>query len=162
MSNHLKAISFFLLGIVFLAGGEWFYRRRTKAFATGLLGGGLAILYGSVFYSYFLLDQLITLHTGLLLCILITGAAVLLSLRYNSQTIAALALAGGFLPFLTYVCAFGLADQAYLIAMGYLFTLNSLLLIISSCKNWRIIKYISFALNIPSLVYLAFSIPWVC
>lgn len=160
MNNYLKAGSFFLLGGLFMLGGEIFYRKKNTVFASGLLGGGVAILYGSVFYSYFWLKpNIISMETALLLSILVTVSTVVLSLRYKSQTIGAFGLMGGFLPFLSFVSAFGLNEQNILLLMGYLFLLNLSVLLISLKKQWNVLNYLSFLLNSASLIYLASSGP---
>ncbi|UQZ34023.1 DUF2339 domain-containing protein [Paenibacillus sp. PK3_47] len=152
-NGYMKGAAFFLLGLLMLGGGEWLFRRGRGAFALGVLGGGISVLYGSVFYSYFLLE-IIGLYTGLALSILVTAAAVLLSLRYESRTICSLGLAGGYLPLFSYIGAFGLEGAAVYVAMGYLFLLNLLILLISLSKRWIVVNYISFFFNVPSMLLL--------
>lgn len=152
-NGYMKGGAFFLLGLLMLGGGEWLFRRGRGAFALGLLGGGISVLYGSVFYSYFLLE-IIGLYTGLGLSVLVTALAVLLSLRYQSRTICALGLVGGYLPLFSYIGAFGLEGAAVYVAMGYLFLLNLLILLISLSKRWVVVNYISFFLNVPSMLLL--------
>lgn len=159
----LKATFFFLLGGIFLVGGEWMYRKERKIFSQGLLGGGVSILYGAIFYSYFGLNRIIGLEAGLVLSILVTVATVALSLRYDSPTVCGLGLVGGFLPFVTYVGALGITGNAFLVAMGYLFLLNLVVLAVSFTKQWSRVSVLSFLLNIPALAFLAFGVeqPWV-
>ncbi|MGE5604572.1 MAG: DUF2339 domain-containing protein, partial [Bacteroidota bacterium] len=157
LNDYLKASCFFLLGTLLLISGEWFYRKKQEVFSTGLLGGGVSVLYGAIFYSHFLL-KIISLDLGLGLSILVTLTTIVLSLRYNSATISSLGLIGGFLPFLTFILVFGLEGNSFLTAMGYLFLLNFSLIIISSFKQWQIVQYLSFLLNVPSLIYLVFEI----
>lgn len=52
-NDYMKGSAFFLLGAIMLGGGEWLFRKGRGAFALGLIGGGVSVLYGSVFYSYF-------------------------------------------------------------------------------------------------------------
>jgi len=152
-NGYMKGGAFFLMGVLMLGGGEWLFRKNKGAFALGLLGGGISVLYGSIFYSYFLLD-IISIYVGLSLSVLVTLTAVLLSLRYESRTICSLGLAGGYLPLFSYIGAFGLTGSAVYAAMGYLFLLNLLLLLISFRKRWVIVNYISFLLNTPSMLLL--------
>ncbi|MDO3409988.1 DUF2339 domain-containing protein [Saccharibacillus sp. CPCC 101409] len=153
-NDYVRGSVFFVFGAILLAGGEWLYRRKRRTFALGLLGGGTAVLYGSVFYSYFLLG-IIGMITALLLSVLVTLAVVLLSLRYESRTICALGLVGGYLPLLSYALAEGLSGPAVYLAMGYLFLLNLLLVLVSLYKKWSAVQYISFLLNTPSMLLLA-------
>ncbi|RRJ62586.1 DUF2339 domain-containing protein [Paenibacillus oralis] len=153
-SGYMKGLAFFLLGTLMIAGGEWLFRKGKKIFALGLLGGGISVLYGSVFYSYFLL-HIISLYAGFAICVLITAGAVFLSLRYRSRTICSLGLIGGYLPLLSYINAFGLEGGAVYAAMGYLLLLNGLILLVSFRKRWPAVTYISFLLHTPSMIALA-------
>lgn len=152
-SDYMKGTAFFLLGLIMVAGGEWLFRKNKQTFALGLIGGGISVLYGSVFYSYFLLE-IIDLSVGLILSVLITVAAVLLSLRYRSRTICSIALIGGYLPLFSYMASFGLEGTAVYVAMGYLFLLNASILLISLRKRWVIVHYISFVFNTYSMLQL--------
>lgn len=152
-TGYMKGSAFFLLGVLMLGGGEWLYRKGKGTFALGVLGGGISVLYGSIFYSYFLLD-IINIYVGLSLSVLVTVVAVLLSLRYESRSICSLGLVGGYLPLFSYLGVFGLSGSAVYVAMGYLFLLNVFILIISFRKRWIIVNYISFLFNTPSMLVL--------
>jgi hypothetical protein len=154
-NSYMKGSAFFLLGALMLLGGEWLYRKRKETFALGLLGGGISVLYGSIFYSYFLLD-IIDLTVGIGLSVAVTVLAVLLSLRYQSRTVCSIGLVGGYLPLFSYMGAFGLEGTAVYAAMGYLLLLNLFILIISLGKRWTVVHYISFLFNIPSMLALIF------
>ncbi|CAH1208632.1 hypothetical protein PAECIP111892_03147 [Paenibacillus auburnensis] len=152
-TGYMKGSAFFLLGALMLGGGEWLFRRGRGTFALGLLGGGVSVLYGSIFYSYFLLE-IIGIYPGLALSVLVTLTAVLLSLRYESRTICSMGLVGGYLPLFSYIFAFGLEGGAVYAAMGYLFLLNLLIVLISLRKRWIVVNYISFLFNTPSMLLL--------
>ena len=157
-NNYARGISFFFIGALLIMGGEWFFRKHKDIFSKGLLGGGVAVLYASIFYSYFVLN-ILDLNMSLFLSVLVTLSTIILSFRYNSKTVVSFSLVGGYLPFLTYAYNFGMAgDKAY-VAMGYLFLLNILILIISIRKKWNLTSYISFIFNIPCLVYLINRVP---
>lgn len=152
-TDHMKGAAIFLLGGLLVATGEWFYRRGRDVFAAGLLGGGVAVLYCGIFYSYFLL-KIIDLYAGMGLSVLVTAVAVAMAVRYRSQTICALGLVGGYLPFFSYVLAFGLRDEAYYAAMGYLFLLNLAVMLVSFRQRWVAVNYVSMLFHLPSLLYL--------
>ncbi|HCC07010.1 MAG TPA: hypothetical protein DEP72_02415 [Clostridiales bacterium] len=153
LDNYGKGIVAFLIGILFLGVGEFFYRKNKQVFATGLLGGGVAILYYSIFYCYFGL-KIVDLNMALVLSLLVTAITTILSLRYNSKVICGMALIGGYFPFVSYVSQFSLNAQGAYIAMGYLLMLNTTIIAISLYKRWTGVKYISFLLNVPSMLYL--------
>ncbi|MTH54699.1 DUF2339 domain-containing protein [Bacillus mangrovi] len=152
-NDYFKGATFFLLGGVMLAGGEWLYRKKQKTFALGLIGGGIAVLYGSIFFSYFLLD-IIGMVPALLLSVLVTAAAVLLSLRYHSRTVCTFGLIGGYIPLYSFVFAIGLEGSAVFAAMGYVLLLNIFILWISFQRQWSIVHSISFVLNMPTMLFL--------
>lgn len=159
LPNELKGSLFFLFGIVFLITGEIFYRKKIFVFSKGLLGGGIGILYSSIFFSYFTL-KIINMNIALLIAVIVTLTSLVLSLRYNSKTIISLSLVGGYLPIIAYLIAeHGFIGNLFYYAMMYLFILNLLVLIISFFKNWTVPNYISFILNIPALIYLSFNCP---
>ncbi|WP_240479731.1 DUF2339 domain-containing protein [Paenibacillus wynnii] len=153
LTDYMKGSAFFLLGALMLGAGEWLFRKGKGAFAIGLLGGGISVLYGSIFYSYFLLD-IISIYVGLSLSVLVTLTAVILSLRCKSRSICSLGLIGGYLPLFSYIGAFGLTGSAVYVAMGYLFLLNIFILLISLRKRWIIVNYLSFLFNVPSMLLL--------
>jgi uncharacterized membrane protein len=155
-TDYMRGASFFLLGGLFLAGGEWLYRKGKDTFSRGLLGGGVSILYCSVFYSYFLL-HIIDIYSGLFMAVLITLTTVVLSIRYQSKTICSLGLVGGYLPFFSYLMSFGIKGEACYIAMGYLFLLNLSVLGVSFLKKWNVVHYLSMLFHIPALMYLVFN-----
>lgn len=53
------------------------------------------------------------------------------------------------------MAANGLEGNAVYIAMGYLFLLNLLILLVSFRKRWVVVQYISFLLNTPLMIVLA-------
>lgn len=155
-NEGMKSAGFFLLGLLMMAGGEWLFRKKRQVFALSLLGGGISVLYGSVFYSYFLLE-IFSLAAGMAVSVLITAAAVALSLRYQSRTICSFGLVGGYLPFYSYMFAYGMEGNAVYVAMGYLFLLSSLILAVSLRKRWTIVHYISFGLHVISMLMLVYQ-----
>lgn len=85
-----------ILGIIALGLGERFRRRDWSILFQVLTGGGLAIFYLCVFFSfqvYRLADQTISM----ILAILVTALAVVMAVSYNALPVAILAVIGGFL-----------------------------------------------------------------
>lgn len=152
-NNTTRAVFIFVLGAAFIAAGEWFARKKKTTFAVGLNGGGTAILYYAVFSSYFFL-KIMNMGTAMGVSVLITALTVFFALRYNSKTTVSFALIGGYLPFFSYVFAFGLNTVSIYAAMVYLFLLNASLVYISFYKRWSFTNYMSFIFNIPVLIYL--------
>lgn len=155
-NDYMKGISGFFLGGGLLAVGEWFNKKNKNLFALGLCGGGIGVLYLTIFSSYFFLG-ILSLPVSIIVSILITLGSIALSQRYNSMTIAGISLIGGYLPFFSYALIEGLSGPQIYIAMGYLILLNLLVLAISLERRWIYINYLSFLLNIPCLIYLSFN-----
>jgi uncharacterized membrane protein len=155
--DTLKGALAYALGIVMLGAGEIMNRRRPDVFSLGLTAGGIAVLYSATALSFFLL-HILSMYPALLLCVLITVAAFILSQRYDSQTIAAFAAVGGYLPILS---VSGDAALVYY-AIAYFILLNALSLLISVYKKWYTAQCVGFAMNIGSVYYivLLLSLAW--
>ena len=152
-NDYFKGGSFFLLGGAFLVGGEWFYRKKRETFSLGLLGGGIAVIYSSVFYSYFLL-KIMDIYTAFIVAIVITLATIALSLRYNSKTVCSMGFIGGYLPLIAYFTGgFEVNEKIVITAMVYVGLLNITTLIISFYRRWIVVNYISYITHIPVMVF---------
>ncbi len=133
---------------VLLTGGGGFWSRRYPAWAQAVTGGGLAILYLSVFAGYVLYD-LFAPVPALGLASLVTAAAAGLSIRYDSRAVAVLAMLGGFATPL--FIADRLADQWVL--LSYVVVLDLGALALAFYRDWRWILMLAFA---GSLVLFGF------
>lgn len=153
-NEWIKGSFAFLLALVLLFFGELAWRKKFSVFASGLTGGGIAALYGALFYSHFIL-QIIPMEAALVVSLLVAAGSIALTLRYNSQTIAAISLAGGFLPFFSYSLSFNFDRNTALLAFGYIFILNATLIAISLVRSWKLIAWISFVMSIPCVIVLA-------
>ena len=114
-----------------------------RSFSSVLAGGGLAVLYFTItlaFRQFQLFDQ----TTAFIIMIVITTFAVVLSLLYNKQELAIIALIGGFVaPFLV-----STGSGNYKVLFAYLIILNTGLLIIAYHKAWRLLNILSFIFTI--------------
>ena len=149
LPDILKSIFTFTIGLVMLVAGEFFNRKKTNVFSIGLTSGGIAILYVGLGVSYFGFD-LLDMYPALGLCILVTAGAFVLSHRYNSQTISAFAIIGGYLPILSIEGSRSLVYSA----MVYFIILNLLALLISVSKRWVVTAYMGFWLNVAGSIYI--------
>jgi len=138
-----KVLVGILVGMGFLVTGEVSERRAYSPLARALTGGGLMILYLTIFasFSYFeLIDQI----PAFLVMALITGAGVTLSVRYDSQVILILALLGGFLT--PVMVSTGKDNQVGL--MSYMLLLDSALIGVAYWRRWRGITLLCFTATI--------------
>jgi len=119
------------------------FRNTYRSFSSVLAGGGIAVFYFTItlaFQQFALFSQ----ATAFVIMIVITIFAIVLSLLYDKQELAVIALIGGFLaPFLV-----STGDGNYKVLFTYLIILNSGLLIIAYNKAWRILNLLSFLFTI--------------
>jgi uncharacterized membrane protein len=128
-----------LTGLGFVAWGESLHRKEMRGYAVTILGGGVAILYFSIFAAfsfYHLLDQI----PALLLMVLITAATVVMSVRYDSKTIAIFATVGGFMT--PALLSTGEDNQNGLFT--YILLLDLGVLALAYFKNWRVLNLVAF------------------
>ncbi len=128
-----------LTGLGFVAWGESLHRKEMRGYAVTILGGGVAILYFSIFAAfsfYHLLDQI----PALLLMVLITAATVVMSVRYDSKTIAIFATVGGFMT--PALLSTGKDNQHGLFT--YILLLDLGVLALAYFKNWRVLNLLAF------------------
>jgi uncharacterized membrane protein len=129
-------------------------RNSYKAFSSVLVGGGLAIFYFTItlaYHKFHLFDQ----TTSFIILIVITCFAVALSLLYNKQELAVIALVGGMSsPFMV---SNGSANYNALFI--YLITLNAGILIIAYFKSWRILNITAFGLTVLVLGGIIYTLP---
>lgn len=134
-----RVIMGILAGIGFLAGGEHVRARGYRHYAQGLSGGGIGILYLSIFAAfafYSLIGQL----PAFLLMMLVTTTAVLLAVRYDALPIAVLGLVGGFLT--PILLSTGKDNQIGL--FSYIALLDVGVLAVAYFKRWRSLDYLGF------------------
>ncbi|MDQ3651146.1 MAG: DUF2339 domain-containing protein [Acidobacteriota bacterium] len=133
-------------GVGVLVAGEVVRRRGLRQFAYVISGGGILILYLSVYaaHDFKLIGQL----PAVALMVAVTATAVLLSARYDALPIAILGLLGGFLT--PILLSTGRDNQAGL--FGYIALLDAGVLALAYFKRWRSLNYMSFILTLMTFV----------
>ncbi|MFT3703952.1 MAG: DUF2339 domain-containing protein [Agriterribacter sp.] len=114
-------------------------RKNYHAFSSVLAGGGLAVFYFTItlgFHEYHLFTQI----TTFIIMLVITAFAVMLSVLYNRQELAIIALVGGFAT--PFMASNGSGD--YVSLFIYLIILNTGLLFIAYRKSWRLLNLQAF------------------
>jgi uncharacterized membrane protein len=126
-----------LLGIIILAIGQ-FLRKKYLQFSDLLMGGGLVVLYLSIFSAhtfYHLVDPMIAFF-GM---ILVTAIGVAISIINATKTLSVLALIGGFCtPFLI-----GMTELSAWTTFTYITILNAGTLGVLSYKKWPTLVLVS-------------------
>ncbi len=118
-------------------------RKNYQAFSSVLVGGGLAVFYFTITLAYHQF-HLFSQTMAFAIMIVITIFAVVLSILYDRQELAIIALVGGFsAPFLV-------SDGSgnYKTLFTYLIVLNTGLLIIAYNKAWRLMNLLAFIFTI--------------
>jgi len=149
LSDLFKGLLIFALGGIMLVFGEVLNRKKPNVFSLGISAGSIAILYTALAASYFIL-QIMGIYPAIIICVLLTVGAFLLSDRYNSQVIAAFALFGGYLPMIS----IGESSVFKYGAMVYFAALNLFALSVSLNKKWRVTTFIGLSLNIIGTAYI--------
>ena len=152
LTNLLKGVMLFGLGGLMLALGEFLNSKRANVFSLGISAGGVGVLYTALALSFFALG-ILDMYPALLICVLITTVAFVLSNRYNAQIIAVFALVGGYLPL------YSIGSDLIVLygAMVYFVALNLLALLISFSKKWRISSFLGLFLNTIGTLYICGS-----
>ena len=129
-----------LVGVGLLVAGIRLLGTLYQLLGHGLIGGGIATLYFSVFAAvnfYHLIDA----YSAFALMALITAAAGVMAVRFDSLLVAVLGIIGGYgTPILL---STGGVNFAGLFA--YMLLLGCGILGISLKKNWHLLNYLGFA-----------------
>ena len=143
-----------ICGGILIGIAHWL-RKQYKAFSSVLVGGGLAVLYCTIALAYHQY-QLLSQTAAFIIMLVITAFSVLLSLLYDRQELAIIALVGGFItPFLV-----SNGKGNYVVLFTYLLILNGGLLVIAYNKVWRLLNILAFGFT--ALLYASWllSLPY--
>ncbi|HEX8186675.1 MAG TPA: DUF2339 domain-containing protein, partial [Blastocatellia bacterium] len=142
------------IGLGFLIAGEQL-RRRYANYAYGLTGGGVLILYLSIYAAYaFFREPLIGQMPAFICMAIVTATASLLSARYSALPIAFLGLIGGFLTPL--LLSTKVDNQVGL--FGYIALLDVGVLALAYSKQWRSLNYSAFIATV--LMFAGWMFVW--
>jgi hypothetical protein len=128
------------LGAGVLLGIGWRLRRRREAYALALQGGGVGLLYLTIFGALRLFGLLQPAPAFALLLAVVALSAVLAVLQ-DSLALAVLGAAGGFLA--PILASSGAGSHVAL--FGYYALLNAGILAIAWFKAWRVLNVLGFA-----------------
>ena len=136
-------------GLLMLWLGEKTRRRGYSGYGQGLTGGGIALLYFTVYAAFYFYEILHPLAAAALM-VLVTLSAVALSVLQSAPAIAVLGLLTGFLtPFLF------LPPQPQLLPiLIYFLLLNLGIVAVSSFKRWAFMGTTAFILTNLTMIWM--------
>ncbi|MFL2665414.1 MAG: DUF2339 domain-containing protein [Dehalococcoidia bacterium] len=150
--NHQSQIATgILISFVLIFFGD-FFSKKYPIYSFALSGGGIAILYLTVFIGSSIYEIIKPSWVSMFMLILTSSISVRLAFLRNSQTLAILGLIGALLaPLLIYdseisreVSGITFAEpQDSSLLVYYLFVINLFALVISLFKDWRFFKVLS-------------------
>src|SRR4030042_6427563 len=127
-----------VIGVALVFGRE-FLREKYQKYSQILTGGGIIVLYLSLWASYAVFAQL-SAPIVLFAMSLITLCSALLSIRYQAAYISALGILGGYAT--PMLLAKGFDNQ--MILMFYIIVLSLGVLTIAAFQNWRKLNILGF------------------
>src|SRR5262249_42043495 len=132
-----------VIGAALLVASQWLLRRGYAYFSEGVTGLGASVLYLALWAggNYYHLFSLNVAFVGM---VAVTTGVVAIALGRDSQRIASLALAGGFLT--PVLASSGMNAQVALFT--YLAVLDAGLLVVASKKSWRWLELPAFAFTL--------------
>jgi len=131
-----------LAGVGMIVGGVRLVGGKYHLFSQGLLGGGIAVLYFSVFaaHSFY---HLLEAYPTFALMILVTACAAILAIRLDSMLVAIFAIIGGYCT--PILLATGQVNFPGL--FSYMLLLGVGILAINWYKQWHLLNFLSFFFN---------------
>jgi uncharacterized membrane protein len=151
ISPSARVILGVIAGLIMLGLG-YYWRQRYPIMTRVLSGGGIAVLYLSIFAS-FATYHLISVYIAVVLLFIISGIATALALRYDSMALAILGILGAFFaPFI--LGAFGEGDAAdstrgkAIQLLVYLIVVDAGVLVLSAFRNWRWFTLLALACSL--------------
>ncbi|KAA3650352.1 MAG: DUF2339 domain-containing protein [Proteobacteria bacterium] len=143
VENSLLPVEFRLAGIalggIALLVVGWRLRTQRSGYALSLQGGGVGVLYLTVFAAM-RLYQMIPPSLGFALLLAVVVFAAALAVLQNAQALAVIGIAGGFMaPILA-----STGQGSHVMLFSYYLLLNAGLLAMAWMKAWRVLNLVGF------------------
>jgi uncharacterized membrane protein len=152
----VSEIGLVLIGVfagISLAGLGAYLRTKYERYGNLLIGGGFSLLFISDYVAS-VAYELIPNSVALIVALIITGAAVAVSLYYNSVVLMGAGLIGAIIS----VLVLGMSKDLIAFTFTYMTILAIGSLVIASFKKWPVINYITFVSTY--LVYFVMFVSW--
>ena len=146
ISPAIRVLMGGVFGLLLLGGGH-LWRNKYPVMTQVLTGGGVGVMFLSVFAA-FSVYNLIPFLVAVVLLLIVCAASVFFALRYNSMGLAILGVIGAFLaPLLLGISGRGSVNSGIAIPI-YLIIVDIGVLYISTLRNWRWFTVLSFLATI--------------
>ncbi|MDR1614266.1 MAG: DUF2339 domain-containing protein [Campylobacteraceae bacterium] len=139
LSPEVRVLGSLILGFV-LFGIGWRFRKTKELYSLILQGGGIGVLYITIFAA-FKLYVLIPAAAAFALLIIICAISVYFAILQNAISLAVLAFVGAYLSPILISSGRG----EHIILFSYYTIVSLALVIISRWRSWRILNLIGFA-----------------
>lgn len=152
----VSQVGLVLIGVfvgIALAGLGAYLRSKYERYGNLLIGGGVSILFISDYVAS-VAYELIPNSVALIVALVITGAAVAISLYYNSVVLMGTGLVGAIIS----VLILGMSKDLIAFTFTYMTILAIGSLVVANFKKWPIINYVTFASTY--LVYFVMFVSW--
>lgn len=142
--NWIVPVLRILIGVVAglsMLGGGYLWRKRYPVLTQVLTGGGIGVVYLSIFAAFATYD-ILPFIAAVVLLVFTCAVSVFFALRYNSMALAILGIVGAFIaPFMlaglaTGRPAAGVSTSGYEI-LGYILIIDIGVLVTATFRNWR-------------------------
>ena len=142
ISPAIRVLMGGVFGLLLLGGGH-LWRKKYPVMTQVLTGGGVGVMFLSVFAA-FSVYNLIPFLVAVILLLVVSAVSVFFALRYNSMGLAILGVIGAFLaPLLLGISGKGGINSGVAIPI-YLIIVDIGVLYISTLRNWRWFTVLSF------------------
>jgi uncharacterized membrane protein len=136
---QLRIILGILVSSILIGIGDWTLRRDWSAYAHAITGGGVALMYLTLWAAVGMYE-LLPPSVGFVCLIGVSGLGCALALRHESQTLALLSVIGGFVnPFVTGAST-EMPQGLYL----YILTVDLAVVALSFVRPWNLLEKVAF------------------
>lgn len=138
ISEQARILAAAAVGMAMLVGGSRILSGRYAILGQGLMGGGITTLYFSVYAAhafYGLIDE----TTAFFIMAAITALSGFIAVRFNTPTIAVLAVIGGYAAPLMFPAVQDLAT-----VLTYMLVIATGVLGVTTFRDWPIVKALAF------------------
>jgi uncharacterized membrane protein len=154
-NNWIGPSARIILGVIaglIMLGAGYYWRKRYPIMTRVLSGGGIAVLYLSIFAS-FATYHLVGIYVAIVFLLIISALATLLAVRYDSMALAILGILGAFFaPFILGgfgETATGVSSRNQAIQLlVYLIVIDIGVLALATFRNWRWFTLLALACSL--------------